>query len=369
MQKQETKKSIKDAEASDSGGFGAQNRKEPMIIDFHTHTFPEKIAAGAIDKLSHTSHSRALTDGTENGLLAHMRMSGVTHSVILPVATAARQVPRINDASARLNEARRGEGLISFASMHPELANVREELVRVRDLGFRGIKIHPVYQGADLDSPAFLRILEVCAELGLVVVTHAGLDIGFPGIVHAAPSMALRALRALKGGPVSRTREGEDIPPEKEREAAMEGCLRTAAKALSGIGCSPSRTLADDGGFRLVLAHMGGWRNWEEVAILAQSLCEAGPVMIDTAFSAGAFPPLDDGYWKEEETKMLGKRAFVSIIRAFGAHRVLFGSDAPWGSQKETLDFLEGTELTDIEKALVLWKNAGQLLGNRVREG
>ena len=337
-----------------------------MIIDFHTHTFPEKIAAGAIDKLSHTSHSRALTDGTENGLLAHMRMSGVTHSVILPVATAARQVPRINDASARLNEARGGEGLISFASMHPDFANVREELVRVRDLGFRGIKIHPVYQGANLDGPAFLRILEICAELGLLVVTHAGLDIGFPGIVRAAPSMALHALRELKSGRASRMREGGSIYPEKEREASMEAGLQTAAKALSEIGCSPSRTPAENGGFRLILAHMGGWRNWEEVAILAQSLCEAGPVMIDTAFSTGAFPPLDDGYWKEEETKMLGKRAFVSIIRAFGAHRVLFGSDAPWGSQKDTLDFVEETDLTETEKAFILWKNAERLLGNNV---
>ena len=38
------------------------------------------------------------------------------------------------------------------------------------------------------------------AELGLLVVTHAGLDIGFPGVVRAAPSMALHALRELKNG-------------------------------------------------------------------------------------------------------------------------------------------------------------------------
>ena len=39
-----------------------------MIIDMHTHSFPDKIAAGTIRKLSSLSHTVPFTDGTESGL-------------------------------------------------------------------------------------------------------------------------------------------------------------------------------------------------------------------------------------------------------------------------------------------------------------
>lgn len=338
-----------------------------MIIDFHTHTFPAKIAAKAIEKLSHTSHSVAFTDGTEEGLLAHMRAAGVTHSVILPVATAARQVVSINDASARLNEERSGDGLISLAAMHPDFENPREELARVKSLGFRGIKIHPIYQGANLDGTKFLRILERCAELGLIVVTHAGLDIGFPGVVHASPAMALNALREI-GCSASRSSGSADV-----FGCNQQGGSRLELKETSALGCSGEKAdfselqegISPDG-FRLVLAHMGGWKNWDEVYVLSRELCETGPVMIDTAFSTGNFPPLPDGYWKEEDTRMLGPRAFASIIKVFGAERVLFGSDLPWASQAETLAFVSEADLTAAEKEAILWRNAARILGSRV---
>ena len=48
-----------------------------MIIDFHTHTFPDKIAAAAIDKLQHASHSKAFTSGTVSGLQASMQRAGI----------------------------------------------------------------------------------------------------------------------------------------------------------------------------------------------------------------------------------------------------------------------------------------------------
>ena len=40
------------------------------VIDFHTHTFPEAIAARAVAQLSAASHTKAFTDGTEAGLCA-----------------------------------------------------------------------------------------------------------------------------------------------------------------------------------------------------------------------------------------------------------------------------------------------------------
>ena len=39
-----------------------------MVIDIHTHTFPDKLAAPTIRKLQGACHTRAFTDATNAGL-------------------------------------------------------------------------------------------------------------------------------------------------------------------------------------------------------------------------------------------------------------------------------------------------------------
>ena len=60
-----------------------------MIIDIHTHTFPEKIAARALSKLSLAAHCVPYTEATDASLLSSMERSGVDVSIICPVATSA----------------------------------------------------------------------------------------------------------------------------------------------------------------------------------------------------------------------------------------------------------------------------------------
>lgn len=43
-----------------------------MVIDIHTHTFPDKLAAPTIRKLQGACHTRAFTDATNAGLAASM---------------------------------------------------------------------------------------------------------------------------------------------------------------------------------------------------------------------------------------------------------------------------------------------------------
>ena len=43
-----------------------------MIIDFHTHVFPDRIAASAIERLEKAINTTASTDGTLTGLLSSM---------------------------------------------------------------------------------------------------------------------------------------------------------------------------------------------------------------------------------------------------------------------------------------------------------
>lgn len=277
------------------------------MIDFHTHTFPEKIASAAIAKLQSASHSRAFTDGTTEGLTASMAQAGVDCSVVLPVATNPLKVSSMNDVSLRLTGQ---EGLIYFGCMHPDAPNWHEELGRIAQAGLCGIKIHPVYQHADIDDVRFLRILERCGELGLIVVMHAGDDIGFPGEVRCTPEMTARALR--QAGPV-----------------------------------------------KLVAAHMGGWRNWEEVA---EHLLNTS-AYLDTAFSLGDITPLEDGYYTPEELRMMSGEAFCQLVRAFGSQRILFGTDSPWDDQAKAAAALRSLPLSPQELEQIFSRNAENLLG------
>ena len=56
-----------------------------MIIDFHTHIFPDKIAAGVISQLSSAGGITPHTDGTLAGLKKSMKDGGIDASVVLPV--------------------------------------------------------------------------------------------------------------------------------------------------------------------------------------------------------------------------------------------------------------------------------------------
>ena len=277
-----------------------------MIIDFHTHAFPDKIAPAAIEKLKAASHTRAFTGGTEGELLASGAACDIEKSVVLPVATNPAKIPHINDISAEKNKSGR---LVYFAAMHPDFENARDELRRIRDLGIKGIKLHPVYQDIDFDDIRTLKILEAAEELGLITVTHAGLDIGFPGVERCTPKMIKNAVSSIR--------------PK-----------------------------------RLVLAHMGGWKMWQEAAEL---LCGRN-IYIDTSFSIGKMVQ-DTPYYSDAELQLLTPDGAEEIISAFGADKVLFGTDSPWSDQKTAIDDILGLPIADDVKEKILHKNAEILLG------
>ena len=48
-----------------------------MIIDFHTHMFPDKIAKGTLDFLESVCKTHPYTDGTSEGLKASTEEAGI----------------------------------------------------------------------------------------------------------------------------------------------------------------------------------------------------------------------------------------------------------------------------------------------------
>ncbi|MBQ9141630.1 MAG: amidohydrolase family protein [Lachnospiraceae bacterium] len=263
-----------------------------MIIDFHTHIFPDKIAARSIEALSKVSGIKAATDGTLNGLLASMDKSGVDLSVIMPVVTKPSQFESVNTFAAKVNEQYTGR-LLSFGGIHPDSEDYKAELDRIKELGLPGIKLHPDYQGVMIDDVRYMRIIEYANELGLIILVHAGIDIGLPEPVHCPPDKARNVLDAIK--------------PQK-----------------------------------LVLAHMGGWKQWDEV----YEYLAGENVYLDTAFTFD-YIDLD---------------SFLNIWEKHDREKILFATDSPWSDAGKDIEVLRALPMKPWELENVLANNAKKLL-------
>ena len=264
-----------------------------MVIDFHTHVFPEKMVAGAVKTLEEKSGVPAKTNGCIDGLLASMKEAGVTRSIVLPVVTAPKQFSGINRFAASINE-EYSDCLTSFGGIHPDSEDYKGQLKFLRDEGFVGIKLHPDYQGVMFNDIRYKRIVDYASELDMVIQVHAGVDIGLPEPVHCTPKMALEVI-------------------------------------------------SETGAKKLVLAHLGGWKLWDEVE---ESLA-GRDVYFDTAF-------IED---------YIDRQQFERIVKTHGSDRVLFATDSPWSGQKESIDWINACDLDDETKEKIFYKNAKKLLG------
>ena len=169
------------------------------LIDFHTHIFPDKIAPAAVASLAEAGGTRPEGGtGTLDDLEGVALREGISLCVNLPVATRPDQSASINRFAREVN--RREGRVISFGAIHPDAAEPERELAELAEAGFRGIKLHPDYQGHYADDPAVIRVVKEAKRLGLHTVFHGGVDIAFPNDVHAAPERISRLLSALGEG-------------------------------------------------------------------------------------------------------------------------------------------------------------------------
>lgn len=167
-----------------------------MVIDFHTHYFPDDIAAKAIASLEQSSNIPARYDGTLSGLQSSMEKAGVDYSVILPIAVKPKQMHKINDNAIINNNL---PHLRSFGSVHPDTDDWRDELQRLADAGIKGIKLHPDFQEIDLDDKRMVEVIAEAGRLGLIVIFHSGLDLSFRDYQHGTPEKLFNILPEIKG--------------------------------------------------------------------------------------------------------------------------------------------------------------------------
>lgn len=267
-----------------------------MIIDFHTHIFPDKIAERAIAKLEKNANIKAFLNGTEDDLHRAMMEEGIDISVVLPVVTNPKQTENVNRFAVELTEKyadAKTARFISFGGVHPKSTTIKEDLRWIKDHGLSGIKLHPDYQDTYFNEPAYAKIIDYASELDLITVVHAGCDLAFPNDVHCTPQMALGLIRQV----------------------------------------SPKN---------LVLAHTGGYLKWDEV----EELLVGNDVYMDISYSL----------------HKISEEQFMRIVRNHGAKKMLFGTDSPWGGQRQVLEKLDAMPLEKEEREAILWENATRLL-------
>lgn len=165
-----------------------------LIIDFHTHIFPDKISEHAISSMEKSGGIPAETRGTAAELRSSMYEAGIDASLVLPVVTNPKQFDSINRFAAGINGV---DGLYSFGGIHPDNDIIEEKLDYIKSLGLRGIKLHPDYQNTFIDDERYVRIISYCIDIGLYVVTHSGLDVSYLNTVHCTPDRVLSLFSKL----------------------------------------------------------------------------------------------------------------------------------------------------------------------------
>ena len=281
-----------------------------MVIDFHTHTYPPKLASVIKAQLSAPKGLLSFTDGTAAGLEDACIKNDVEKCVVLPIVSNPVRTNKDNRHAAELNE--KGGRLISFGGIHPDNEDYREILTGLANEGFIGIKLHPVFQRVDFDDIRYKRIVDCACEKGLLVSVHAGLDVNDPDAYYASVPHVRNLLM--------------DVKPE-----------------------------------RIVLAHMGGHLSWDEAEDMLTEYLAVAPsgssVYLDTAFCLPS-PVASQNIVRN----FLSNEQFVRITRLVGADHVLFGTDSPWTDQGPAMDAIKNSGLTEKEISRILYENAKDLL-------
>lgn len=140
------------------------------VIDFHTHIFPDPIAQKATDYVGGYYGLSMEGDGTASMLLAGAP-ADISGFVVHSSATKPSQVVSVNSFIAQMVSMH--PQFIGFGTLHDDYEDNEGELQRLITLGMKGIKLHPDFQGFDIDDKKMLPIYEMLQDR-LPVLIHVG---------------------------------------------------------------------------------------------------------------------------------------------------------------------------------------------------
>jgi uncharacterized protein len=135
-----------------------------MITDFHGHIWNTQL-------------------GQTDEIIGQMDEVGLDRLVVLPIA------PYMTNEDVAGLVAKKPDRFVGFASVLPFAQTTSiprrdpiEELeYAVKELGLKGVKLHPLIQGFELNNPGLAPVVQAAGELGVPVLFHTGPSYGKNG--------------------------------------------------------------------------------------------------------------------------------------------------------------------------------------------
>ena len=161
-------------------------------IDAHAHIYPDEIALKASQATADFYDIAMECDGRLQSLLDRGRQAGIEKHVVHGVAVTPERVEGINNYLIRTVAANPGR-VIGFGAMHPDYADMRAELKRIKAGGLAGVKLHADMQKIRLDGEDVQALFRLLAEENMPAMLHTGDD----RFAYSAPAQLAKSLAAV----------------------------------------------------------------------------------------------------------------------------------------------------------------------------
>ncbi len=232
-----------------------------MVIDFHTHVFPDALAPRAIASLVEACGGAypPQTDGTKNGLIDSMNENGIDISVVQPVITRQSQFNTLNNFARDLQN----ERIISFGGLFPHTDDYKRDIDYIVSLGLKGIKLHPEYQQFFINDEKMLKIYDYALDKGLILLFHAGFDPAFKPPFHTSPKLFAEIYKKLGGGVIVAAHlGGHDQWDEVETHLAGTGVYLDTSMGFKYFGKEQfERIVKKHGADKILFGSDSPWGN------------------------------------------------------------------------------------------------------------
>lgn len=257
------------------------------VIDFHIHAFPDKIAEKTLSILSKTADTKPCTDGSISDTVSFLHACGIDAGVLMQIATKPSQQTTVNNWAASVQNDY--PEIFCFGSVHPDAPDAIEELYRIRELGLKGVKLHPDYQNFFINEERLFPIYETISKLRLPCTFHTGYDPISPNLIHAPAKAVAEVCQAFPEMTVIAAHMG-NMNRYDDSETYLAGQNLYLDTSMSAAFCSPEQ-------FRRIIKKHGANK------ILFATDCPWGNGKEDLTFLKGA------GFTQEELELILHKNA------------------------------------------------------------
>lgn len=277
-----------------------------LIIDGHVHTFStDEVGEKVISAFNKVYDIRfeEMGTGSVTEVLSNMNRLGIDYTVMVNFS-AEKILKRTN--AFTLEAAGNNKKLIPFISLHPSFENENLKLLETYiEKGAKGIKIHSMAQNFVPTDPRLDALYHLCDDLKFPIVFHCG----------RVSNVRLNAYA-----------DYVNIEPIIRKYHNIPIIL----------------THMVDGNKEIVLECA---QRYENVYFDTSIVITGNEVMKE----------VNEPSWVEDDE-------VVDIFRKIGSHRILFGSDYPWGSPNCDIKRVLSLDLLKEEKAAILGRNIATLL-------